>query len=51
MSEKPPSDRDLTEPEESKGPNLILIYGLLAAAIVIAMTIAALIVLPFYHHH
>lgn len=38
-----------TEPEEpSKGPNLIVLYTLIALAILVAAAIAALIVLPFY---
>jgi hypothetical protein len=35
--------------EPSKGPNLVLIYSLLGAALLIAMGLAVLIVLPFYH--
>jgi len=38
---------DLQEPE-SKGPNLILMYALLALAILAAMGVAAMIVWPFY---
>ena len=40
-----------TEPEqepEPKGPNLILIYALLALGILTAMAFAAAIVRPFY---
>jgi hypothetical protein len=37
--------------EPSKGPNLTLIYSLLGAALLIAMGLAALIVLPFYRRH
>jgi hypothetical protein len=33
----------------STGPNLVLVYSLLALAIVAAMAIAVFIVLPFYH--
>ncbi|HEX4283836.1 MAG TPA: hypothetical protein VHZ28_02010 [Terracidiphilus sp.] len=40
-----------SEPEPSSGPNLVLIYSLLGAVLVIAMAIAVLIVLPFYHPH
>ena len=36
------------EPGASQGPNLKLIYGLIALAMVAAIAIAALIVLPFY---
>jgi len=34
---------------ESKGPNLVLIYTLMAIAFLIAVAFAAAIVLPFYH--
>jgi len=32
------------------GPNLFLIYGLIALAMLAAIAVAALIVLPFYNH-
>ena len=35
----------------AQGPNLILLYGLLAVALVLAIIVAAFIVLPFYHRH
>lgn len=34
--------------EPSKGPSLVLMYSLIALAIVVATAIAAIIVLPFY---
>lgn len=34
----------------AKGPNLVLIYCLLGVAMLAAMAVAALIVLPFYTH-
>ncbi|MGO9433200.1 MAG: hypothetical protein ACLPH3_00330 [Terracidiphilus sp.] len=37
------------EDEPSRGPNLALIYSLLGAALLVALGIAVLIVLPFYH--
>ena len=39
-----------TDPEEapSKGPNLVLIYSLIAFALVAAIIFALLIVRPFY---
>jgi hypothetical protein len=37
--------------QDSKGPNLTLIYSLLALALVLAIGIGALIVLPFYQRH
>ncbi|MGA8672698.1 MAG: hypothetical protein WB679_22675 [Terracidiphilus sp.] len=39
------------EDTPSKGPNLVLIYSLLGAALLIATGLATLIVLPFYHRH
>jgi hypothetical protein len=36
--------------EPSKGPNLILLYTLLALALLGAMAVAAAIVWPFYTH-
>ena len=36
------------EDEPSPGPNLKLIYGWIAAALIVAIGVAALIVLPFY---
>jgi hypothetical protein len=40
--------KDEPEEEKSSGPNLVLLYSLIALAIVVAMAFAALIVLPFY---
>jgi hypothetical protein len=34
--------------DAARGPNLKLLYGLIALALVAAIAIAALIVLPFY---
>lgn len=41
-----------SEPEEDSapGPNLVLLYSLIALALVVAIGLAALIVLPFYRH-
>jgi hypothetical protein len=36
------------EAEPSKGPNLALIYGLIALALVAAIALAVMIVMPFY---
>lgn len=47
MPVKPQHEPEDDEP--SKGPNLVLIYSLLAAAFLAAMGLAVLIVLPFYH--
>jgi len=38
------------EEPDSPGPNLILIYGLIALAMLVAVAVAAFIVLPFYNH-
>ena len=35
--------------EPSKGPNLVLLYSILALALIVAIGIAVFIVLPFYH--
>jgi hypothetical protein len=40
------SERDA----KPRGPNLVLIYALMATALLAAMVIAGLIVLPFYRH-
>ncbi len=42
------SDPDTRDPE-TKGPNLVLIYSLIALSLVAAIGLALLIVLPFYH--
>jgi hypothetical protein len=36
------------EGEESRGPNLVLLYSLIALALVVAIGLAGLIILPFY---
>ena len=53
MSEfKPPEPGHNGSHDErgSHGPNLILIYGLIALAMLVAIAVAAFIVLPFYNH-
>lgn len=47
MSDSQRANKDEPE-EESRGPNLVLLYSLIALALIAAMAIAALIVLPFY---
>jgi hypothetical protein len=42
---EPPGEED----GQAKGPNLVLIYGLLALALAAAIGLALLIVFPFYH--
>ena len=36
--------------EPSKGPSLVLLYSLIALALLLAVAAAAMIVLPFYEH-
>jgi hypothetical protein len=44
------SEKDDPQGEpSSKGPNLVLLYGLVALALAVAIGFALLIVLPFYH--
>ena len=43
-----PEDTD-DRGERGGGPNLALIYGLIALAMLAAIAVAALVVLPFYH--
>ena len=49
MSNLAKTTQEENEPE-TKGPNLVLLYTLLAFAILSAMAIAAMIVWPFYKH-
>jgi len=44
----PGNDSKDPDDEHSSGPNLTLIYSLIALALVAAMAVAALIVFPFY---
>jgi hypothetical protein len=39
-----------TGDEPAQGPNLILLYSLIALALAVAIALAALIVWPFYMH-
>ena len=36
--------------DPSQGPNLVILYSLIALALAVAIGLAALIVLPFYQH-
>lgn len=49
------SDRDGDEEDSgangSQGPNLVLIYSLIALALAFAIGFAMMIVLPFHHRH
>jgi hypothetical protein len=40
---------DTAADKSSQGPNLVLLYSLIALALVAAITFALMIVLPFYH--
>ncbi|HUV70527.1 MAG TPA: hypothetical protein VMW15_12745 [Terracidiphilus sp.] len=46
----PDRNPDLEEDARSRGPNLVLIYSLIALALTAAIGFAVLIVLPFYRH-
>ena len=46
----PDRNLDLEEDAPSRGPNLVLIYSLIALALTAAIGFAVLIVLPFYRH-
>jgi hypothetical protein len=50
MSKPAPTDTppELETDEEPRGPNLILLYALLALALLAAMGFAAMVVWPFY---
>lgn len=37
--------------EEPKGPNIVLLYALLALGLLAAMGFAWMVILPFYHRH
>jgi hypothetical protein len=47
---KPRASTSLVEEDRpEKGPNLVLLYGLLVLALAAAIGFALLIVMPFYH--
>ena len=51
MSDRSPSagkQKDASVGEPSRGPSLTLLYSLIAIALLVAIGIAALIVLPFH---
>jgi hypothetical protein len=47
-AEKPEDPSELEPEIENKGPNLVLLYSLLAFGLLVAMGFAAMIVWPFY---
>ncbi len=49
LEHKPKPGHEPDEVPQSQGPNLVLIYSLIAFALVAAIFLAGLIVLPFYH--
>ena len=44
----PGREDEQEDEQENKGPNLILLYSLLALALIAAIAFAALVVWPFY---
>jgi len=49
--DRPGADpKDAGGGEPSQGPNLVLLYSLIALALAVAIALAALMVLPFYMH-
>jgi hypothetical protein len=50
LTRKPDTAPELEPEQEQKGLNLILLYALLALALLGAMAFAAMIVWPFYKH-
>ena len=47
---QPEKPEDAEDGQTSQGPSLVLIYSLVALALVLATFFAAMIVLPFYLH-
>ena len=50
MSDPRPRGGDPEEPESPKGISLTMMYAIFAFALLAAIGLALLIVLPFYHH-
>jgi hypothetical protein len=48
MSKRAPEHADDDQGSQEKGPNLFVLYALLALALLGAMAVAAMIVWPFY---
>lgn len=52
MSNDGPAERTPAQDDkDSSGPNLVLIYSLVALGALLAIACAAMIVWPFYHRH
>ena len=49
LERQPDNPGEDEEGAQGKGPNLVLIYGLLALAMAAAIGLALMIVFPFYH--
>jgi hypothetical protein len=47
----PETESDSSQDAHSSGPNLPLFYSLIALALVAAITLALMIVIPFHHRH
>ena len=47
----PKDDEPVDEEEQPRGPNLPLLYTLIALALAAAIGLALMIVMPFYHRH
>ena len=48
---RPELEAEALPDEVTPGPNLPLFYGLIALALVVAIFLALMIVIPFYHRH
>jgi hypothetical protein len=50
-SVRPEVEQDTAEGEPTGGPNLPVYYSLIALALVVAIFLALMIVIPFHHRH
>ena len=48
-ADQPKAEQDDQDEPHARGPNLTLLYSLIALALIAATAVAAMIVLPFYH--
>jgi hypothetical protein len=49
MSDPLRAHQESLKEAKPRGPNLVLIYSLMALALLVAIAVAALVVLPFYN--
>jgi hypothetical protein len=49
--EREPTEPNADNDDSPQGPNLTLLYTLIALALATAIGLALMIVLPFYHRH